>query len=242
VSSPVGAWCKRVAQRVYRNADRVICISERVRERVLEGSQANAVVVYNGVDSERFRPATENSDCLTVLSVGNLIPIKGHELLLRGLAAVQDRFPQISCQIIGDGPERHPLQSLARELGLAEKVTFLGRIDRDKLSAAMRSCAIFALPSRYEGLGCVYLEAMACEKPVIACHNQGIEEIVKHKRNGWLINPDDLSQMTEALSTLLQEAHTRKQIGESARKTILAGLTYAHQSENLAKLYRACLR
>jgi len=240
VSGMAGTWCRHVAQRVYSKAGRVICISERVRERVLEGGQASTVIVYNGVDPGKFVPSRESSGT-TILSVGNLIPIKGHELLLRGLAAVSHRFPQVSCHIIGDGPERQRLELLAGELNLSDKITFLGRRSRDQVSAAMQNCSVFALPSRYEGLGCVYLEAMACEKAVIACREQGIEEIVNHRFNGWLIQPNDLSGMVEALSELLQEPHMRRQIGEAARKTILERLTYAHQSQTLADLYRECV-
>ena len=114
---------------------------------------------------------------------GNLIPIKGHDLLLRAFAAIQDRLPAISAalslEIIGDGPERARLEQLAQELGIAAKVHFLGRQSRRAVADAMRRATVFALPSRYEGLGCVYLEAMSAGKPVIACQGQGIEEVIR---------------------------------------------------------------
>ena len=123
-----------------------------------------------------------------MLSVGNLIPIKGHDLLLRAFAAMQDRLPAIapphSLEIIGDGPERARLEQLAQELGIGTKVHFRGRHSRREVADAMRRATVFALPSRYEGLGCVYLEAMSAGKPVIACQGQGIEEVIRpaHKR------------------------------------------------------------
>jgi hypothetical protein len=104
----------------------------------------------------------------------------------------------------------------------------------------MRRCAVFALPSKYEGLGCVYLEAMSSEKPVIACRGQGIEEIIHHRSNGWLIDPDNLQELTDALISLLKDEELRHQLGDAARQTILQGFTFADQAEQLARLYREC--
>ena len=238
-----GRCCKRVAQFVYRSASRVICISEKVSEEVAAGAAApvNTKVIYNGVNTQMFSPASTGSQSNTILSVGNLIPIKGHELLLRALAAVLPRYPQISCDIIGDGPEHHRLTRLASDCNIAGKVRFLGRQSREQVTEAMRRCTLFALPSRYEGLGCVYLEAMSTEKPVIACRGQGIDEIIRHGSNGWLIGPDEVQELVQALSVLLQNLQLRRQIGEAARRTILQRLTSAHQATQLALLYRECV-
>lgn len=237
-----GECCKRVSQFVYRSASRVICISERVAGQVRQDATApvNATVIYNGVDPRKFSPAGNSPAPATILSVGNLIPVKGHELLLRALATLQQRYPNLSCEIIGDGPERSRLTRLARELNIAGKVHFLGRQGRNQVADAMRRCAVFVLPSRYEGLGCVYLEAMSAEKPAIACRGQGIEEIIQHATNGWLVVPDDLPGLVDGLLQLLQSTHLRQQIGAAARRTILQGFTLAHQAARLAELYREC--
>ena len=100
---------------------------------------------------------------------------------------------------------------------------------------------LFALPSEYEGFGCVYLEAMAAEKAVIACHGQGIEEVIQHGRNGWLIEPGDLLSLTGALAMFLENPELRRRIGEAARKTVVQGFTLAHQAARLAQLYRECI-
>lgn len=238
-----GTWCKRVAQFVYRSASRVICISGKVSEKVAAGSavRVRTKVIYNSVDTQAFSPASSESVSNTILSVGNLIPIKGHELLLRALAAVLPRHPQISCEIIGDGPELHRLTRLARDCNIASKVRFLGRQSRKQVADAMRRCALFALPSRYEGLGCVYLEAMSTEKPVVGCRGQGIEEIIRHGSNGWLVGPDNLQELVAGLSALLQDLQLRRQIGEAARRTVLESFASAHQATQLAALYRECV-
>lgn len=243
VGGYAGAWCERVSRMVYRSAKSVICVSEKVRDQVLERAQASVrtTVIYNGVDPQAFAPATDGVSSALILSVGNLIPSKGHEQLLRAFAAIGQQLPEVACEIIGSGPELPRLRALASELGIAEKIRFLGRQSRSQVADAMRRCSVFALPSEYEGLGCVYLEAMSAEKPVIACRGQGIDEIIQHRGNGWLVGPNNLQELTEALRILLENAPLRQQLGDAARQTILQGFTLADQAERLARLYRECL-
>jgi len=238
-----GSWCERVARFVYRSAARVIGISSRVCEQVAAAVSAplKMQVIYNGVDCEKFRPASYEPERRVVLSVGNLIPIKGHALVLRAFAAVKREFPDLIYEIIGDGPERTHLQRLVKDLNIAERVRFLGRQSRNQVAEAVRRCSVFALPSRYEGLGCVYLEAMATEKPVIACRGQGIEEIIDHRDNGWLITPNHLDELTNALTRLLADAPLRQRLGSNARRTVLASHTLDHQAASLAAVYKECV-
>jgi glycosyltransferase involved in cell wall biosynthesis len=241
VSGRSAQWCRRISHRVYRSSRRVICISERVREEVLAGtgSGARTSVVYNGVDPELFCPAAEpSSNQQKILSVGNLIPIKGHDLLVRATAALAAEFPALSLDLIGEGPERARLESLASKLHIGERVRFLGRRSRPEVAAAMQACTLFALPSRYEGLGCVYLEAMSSAKAVIGCRGQGIAEIIRHGSNGFLVGPENEKELTLALSMLLHDDNRRKNLGRAARDTILERFTLAEQAQQLARIYR----
>ena len=238
-----GKWCKRVSREVYRSARAVVCISRRVCEEVrmhIDGPLSTAVV-YNGVDPDIFYPEPDSLPSNVILSVGNLIPSKGHELLLRAFGAVEQRHPTLRCEIIGDGPERSRLSELSFQLGIAKKVNFFGRQTRTQVADAMRRCAVFALPSHYEGLGCVYLEAMSAGKPVIACQGQGIEEIIQHGTNGFLIDPGDVQSLGSIISTLLANPQLREYIGRHARRTILQSLTLAHQAKRLDQIYRGSL-
>jgi teichuronic acid biosynthesis glycosyltransferase TuaC len=247
-----GRNCSQASRAVYCAAARVLCISERVARCVREGIgaansaanvAANISVVYNGVDPSLFHPllSPAGGDSV-ILSVGNLIPIKGHELLLRSVAEIVSTHPEVQCRIIGDGPERGRLQGLARELRIADRVCFLGRRPRSEVAAAMQGCALFVLPSWYEGLGCVYLEAMSAERPAIACRGQGIEEVIRHAENGWLIEPRNLSDLTAAMHALLSDQPLREKLGRNGRQTILQGYTLAHQASQLSAIYRESLR
>jgi len=241
VSGRAGEWCRRISQRVYQSSRRVICISERVREQVLAGtgSSCRTSVVYNGVDPELFSPGSEPSSGGTVvLCVGNLLPIKGHEVLVRAIAALAPEFPALTLEVIGHGPEQSRLQAVAQQLEIGERLRFLGRQSRRQVAAAMRRCTVFALPSRYEGLGCVYLEAMSVGKAVIGCRGQGIAEIIQHGSNGFLVGPGNERELTLALAMLLRDEPRRRNLGAAARDTILERLTLAQQAESLARIYR----
>lgn len=245
VSGVAGRWCRRISERVYRSSRRVICISEHVREQVLQGTgrTCRTSVVYNGVNPAFFSPGSEAPQAgPTILSVANLIPIKGHELLIRAVAALANDFPAITLEIIGEGGERAHLENVARELQVAGRVRFFGRQSRQQVADAMRRCTVFALPSGYEGLGCVYLEAMATGKPVIGCRGQGIAEIIQHGSNGFLVGPDNARELTVALTMLLRDENRRRNLGAVARETILECFTLQHQAENLARIYRDSVR
>lgn len=238
----LGTLCHRAAKYVYHAARRVICISERVQEAVLTGApRAQCAVIYNGVNTDIFFPSAVGADPATILSVGNLIPTKGHELLLRSVASLRMVHAGLRCEIIGEGPELERLKKLAEQLGISNAVNFLGRCNRSRVADEMRRCTLFALPSHYEGLGCVYLEAMACGKPVIGCRGQGIEEIVQHGRNGLLMNPENGEELTAAISLLLQRPRMREELGVAAHETISFSLTIHQQAEELLRIYQESL-
>ena len=237
----LGPWAKRLSLGVYRRANKVVCISDKVRQRLPNELQAKTTVVYNGVDAELFSPAAAVNPALRILSVGNLIPVKDHALLLRAFANVLKTLPAAQLEIVGEGPERLPLHHLAATLGIQSNVIFRGRLDRSQVAAAMKASDVFALPSRYEGLGCVYLEAMACGKPAIACTGQGIDEIIRDGYNGFLIAPGDEGGMTERLLALLQDDVLHRRIGLAARETVMERCTLDHQASELAEVYRECI-
>jgi hypothetical protein len=205
------------------------------------GTRCRTSVVYNGVDPEMFAPADANAaHDLKILSVGNLLPTKGHDVLIRAIATISPEFPAATLDVIGHGPEMSTLQQLSRELGIHGRVRFLGRQPRRQVAALMRHCTVFALPSSYEGLGCVYLEAMSSGKPAIGCRGQGIAEIIRQGSNGFLIGSGNDQELALVLGMLLRDEQKRQRIGLAARDTILERFTLKQQAENLARIYREC--
>ena len=243
----VARWRRTSSIRVYANARKVICVSEKVQGVLKDGmaeagATAESEVVYNGTDSEFFAPMRNGRERPTILIVGNLLAGKGHELVLRALARLNQSHPDLQCKIIGEGADRDRFARLAQNLDISGRVHFLGRRSRTEVAEAMRNCTVFVLPSRYEGLGCVYLEAMACGKPAIACHGQGIEEIIRDGENGWLIPIDGLEELVQGLKVLLENTDLRARIGNAARLTILDNLTLLHQAGKLMGIYEEAAR
>ena len=236
-----GKWCRRVSQRVFHSACRVIGVSRRVCGEVEKGTVGTlpTSVVYNGVDPAVFTPGPE-ALAPTLLTVGNLIPSKGHELVVRSLAALKPEFPGLTWEVIGEGPELDRIRCLGQALGVLGNIRFLGRRSRQAVADACRRCTLFVLPSSSEGLGCVYLEAMSCGKPAVGCLDQGIAEVIRHGENGSLVPPGGLAELIEGLRALLRNADLRAQIGTAARQTILDGFTLHHQAQHLMAIYREC--
>jgi teichuronic acid biosynthesis glycosyltransferase TuaC len=236
------AWRRKVSVDVYRAARTVICISGKVQEVLQAGTtEIRSMIVHNGVNPILFSPDASASSDPEILMVGNLQRSKGHELVLQAIAKLQPSFPELRCRIIGEGPDRAQFEALARQLGIVPQVLFAGRQSRSEVAEAMRRCSVFALPSSNEGLGCVYLEAMSCAKPVIACRGQGIEEVIEHEKNGWLIPADGLDELVQGLSALLGSPETCTRIGAAARQTILERLTLSHQAQRLVVIYRQAM-
>lgn len=243
VTGRAGERCANLCREVYERALRVICISEHVRQRVLDGSPQleNTEVVGNGVDPELFSPAEHSPSGLCIASVGSLIPIKGHDVTLRAVAEFKTEFPDLRCRIVGEGVELGRLQKLAQELGIADRVEFLGRRTRVEVAELLRESMVFVLPSRFEGLGCVYLEAMASGIPAIACQGQGIAEVIRDGENGFLVAGSDWRGLAELLRTLIQQPELRRKVGVAACRTVVERFTLAHQARRLRGIYEGCL-
>lgn len=236
---------RKVSVDVYRAARTVVCISGKVQEILRAGTppETYSEVVYNGVNADLFSPSPVEFGPVDpeILIVGNLLRDKGHELVFGAIEKLRPWFPRLRCRIIGEGSDRGRFEALARELGVGSQVEFAGRQSRSEVAEAMRRCSVFVLPSRNEGLGCVYLEAMSCGKPVIGCYGQGIDEVIEHGKNGWLIPVDGFDQLVQGISALLGSPEMRARIGMAARQTILEKLTLSHQAQHLARIYRQAL-
>jgi glycosyltransferase involved in cell wall biosynthesis len=135
----------------------------------------------------------------TLLSVGHLVPLKGHDILIKALPML----PNIRLLLVGDGPEEQSLRRLTAELQLAERVQFLGTLTQEKLKAYYGSVDALVLASSREGWPNVLLESMACGTPVIASNVGGIPEIVTAPEAGVLMAGRSPGELAQAVRELL---------------------------------------
>lgn len=138
---------------------------------------------------------------------------KGHDQILEALPAV----PGARLVVAGDGDDRRRLEEKAAALGLGEAVAFTGFVNETTLAELYRRCTAFVMPSRGEGFGLVYLEAMRAGKPVLAARGSAAEEIVRDGETGVLVDPDDREELTAALTRLLAEPAAARRMGEAGR-------------------------
>ena len=170
----------------------------------------NSIVLRNGVDLLRFFPVDRNKarselqipeNGLVLLSVGNLIDLKGHDLVIRLLG---ERSQGILI-IVGSGPKEHSLRQLAESLGLAERVIFAGQQPNDQLKTYFCAADVTVLASSREGWANVLLESMACGTPVVATNVNGTPEVVTGSVAGRLAECRDVKSLQSALESLLAE-------------------------------------
>jgi colanic acid/amylovoran biosynthesis glycosyltransferase len=193
-----------------REASFVACISrynERfIRERVPAGGRIE--IVHCGVDLERF-PFRLREEVSRLACVARLYDTKGHDDLLRAFAALGVAGGGLELDLVGDGPERPRLERLAHELGVAERVRFLGGLPTDDVREVLDKAGLFALaavphPSgAMDGIPVALMEAMAAGIPVVATALSGIPELVRDGETGLLVPPSAPAELAEALRRLV---------------------------------------
>ena len=235
----------RAYRRILRAADVVITQNQRMADGLRDFEPGIAdlrVVKQPGAHPDRVaglrreRPAAFAGKRV-VLSVGTLSERKGHEFLVRAIAAIKPDFPDLACRIIGEGPERPKLERLIDELGLAGTVELCGKRPHAEVLGEMSWCDVFALASWGEADGTVYGEAAQFGTPVIACADEGIAEVVVDREHGRLVPARNSEALAEALRWLLEDDARRRQVGAAARTLAEEKLSYPKLAERLIELY-----
>lgn len=172
-----------------------------------------------------------------IVSVSNLIELKGIDDNLCALAAIAQRRPDLEWEyrIIGDGVERYRLEILVRQLSIASRVRFLGRIPYDETMREIADADIFSLPSWAEAFGIVYLEAMARMRPVIGCLENGAADIITHGSDGLLVSPRSVAELSGALEGLIVNPDLCRQLGRNARSTA-ESYSWDHNARRMLEL------
>jgi glycosyltransferase involved in cell wall biosynthesis len=219
----------RLEGRHVRRCDRIITTSVYSAEQIARfygASQDKIVVVPELIDLAAWTRSLETAAVVAgpsrILSVAHLYPRKGIATLLRAFAHVLRNTGQDAVlRIVGAGPERQRLDHLARDLGIADRVSFLGHLPLQELTAEYRNAALFALPTAQEGFGIVFLEAMASSLVVVAGRAGAVPEVVEEGVTALLVRPDDDRALAERLAELLENPVKRTAMGSAGRAQVL---------------------
>lgn len=196
-------------------------------------------VLRNGVDLSVFRPVNRESvrsrlglHGPTILSVGHLIPPKGHDLVIRALTDLVD----VSLLVVGEGSERLSLESLAKKLGVDDRVRFAGSIEHERMHEIYGAADALVLASDREGWANVLLESMACGTPVVASNVWGTPEIVRSPAAGLLLPNRNPQTIADSIKTLLQDPPARAETRAYAE-----GFDWSQTTQGQVDLFRNIL-
>ena len=232
---------RRACRAALAAADLVMANSSwaaRRCEEIAEGPLPSQVV-HLGAD---LSPVTSSSNgAVRMVTVAHLVARKRHEVVLRALALVDpDRRPEYL--VIGDGPRRQGLERLAVELGVADRVRFLGQLPNPDAVARAAACDVFVMPGIEEPFGVAFVEAMAAGLPAIGSRGEGGPEDIAAAGPGMLlVEPDDARGLAAVIERLTTDRDELRRLGLAARETVAANFTWERSGSETVAAYRRAL-
>ncbi len=204
-----------LSRRSLTKAHVILSVSRYTKERILARvPEARVELISNSVDPHRFSPGPKPERLLdkhglrgkrVLLTVGRLSSreqYKGHEVVFQALPAIRRSFPDTVYLVLGSGDDEERLKGRASAYAIREHVIFAGFVPDQDLADYYNLCDVFVMPSKGEGFGIVYLEALACGKPVIAGNCDGAREPLLDGRLGLLVDPESPSEVAAAVNSI----------------------------------------
>jgi phosphatidylinositol alpha-1,6-mannosyltransferase len=238
-------------QRALRNADLIIAPTI---------DTANHVATQQNVPHERIRvlPWALDPDFEALLTAKPALPVnfpagrviltvgrwfaderyKGMDTLITTLPRLLTEWPDVHLVAVGEGDDQRWLEQIANGRGVLRHVHFLSGLSYSQIAACYQACEIFALPSRGEGFGLVYLEAMACGKPVIGGAHGGAPEVIDDGKTGYLVQHGDVGQLATSLETLLADPALGREMGALGRQRVEKEFRFNVFAKSLKKILR----
>lgn len=242
-------------KRIIRKADRLQVISHYLKNfAVAQGARCPIEVVPNGVDAERFQIITHEdkvselkqrlriTDEYIIVTTSRLVYKNGVDILIRAMRELRGNLPNVTCVIIGDGPERKSLHALVSALKLEPNVQFVGQVPQREIPYYFRIADVFARPSRSEGLGSAFLEAMAAGVPVVATPVGGIIDFIKDGETGFVTKVDDPSDCAKQLQRALTDVEQRKKVIARAQQLIQDEYTWDRVTSAMSRIFGTLIK
>ena len=250
----VEAWSRlpRIRRRAVRNADFVMSVSDYTKQQVVEANGVNPEKVYllpntlawDGNEAGRWREGEtegtrKGTRFLSVCRLDAREQYKGIDTVIKALPAARVRVPDLEYVVIGSGSDLERHKRLAADLGVADRVQFLGSINERAVRGTYESCDVFVLPSAGEGFGIVFLEAMHYRKPIIAANSGATPEVVKAGETGMLVQTGNADQLAAAMIALGTNQLERERMGAAGYKRLQENFTFDHFKRRLHEIVLA---
>ncbi|WP_242046025.1 MULTISPECIES: glycosyltransferase [Calothrix] len=210
------------------HADRILSISSYTRDRLIKEQNLDPNKVFLlpcQFDPNNFKPTSKplyllnrygleakQKVILTVARLSEVEQYKGYDQVLKAMPQIRELIPDVHYIIVGKGNDKSRIEELIIQLKLQDCVTLAGFIPDSELCDYYNLCDIFAMPSKMEGFGIVYLEALACGKPVLGGNQDGSIDALDHGKLGALVNPDDVKEIADSIIQILQGKYPNKLI------------------------------
>jgi glycosyltransferase involved in cell wall biosynthesis len=247
-----GRWALPLFGQVWSQANRVIAISEAVKDWLVQnyGLLPERVhVIYYGIGPEQWFPPARDLRSAWGLegkplvgSIGRLEPRKGHDILIRAMPSVVQQFPQTTLLIAGHDPWDYGrvLESLVTQLGMEKHVRFLGF--QDDIPSFLHAIDVFAFASRSEGFGQVVIEAMAAGKPVVVSRIAPLTEIVIDGETGFYAEPENPESFAEKILWLLSHREEAQNMGKKGQEVVKKRFSAETMASEILAIYQEVLR
>jgi colanic acid/amylovoran biosynthesis glycosyltransferase len=240
-----------VYEKLFQTADFITVNSEFSRSRVLNlGAPVEKLhKLPVGLNPEQFsfRERTlKPGETVRILSIGRLVPIKGHEFAIQAVEQLRQKQSNIHYEIVGDGPERSHLEKIIQSRGLSKQVTLRGALVGSLLEETVDRAHIFLLPSvsiegDAEGQGLALQEAQAAGLPVVATENGALPEGMLPDKSGFLIPERNAAALSDRLSYLVEHPEIWPMLGRNGRDFVTANYDIGHLNRQLIDLYMKAL-
>lgn len=242
----------KIVKWVFQNVDFVCVNSTRTARKVIESGaylERVTVVPLGGNPTPAYKSGCYPSSTqiierhtIQLLTIGYLVPHKGHAYVLRAVRRLIDLGYRIKYTIVGDGELAEHLCKLAGELGIAEHVSFEGYKSHAEVWQYYADCDIFVLASWDEAFGVVYVEALSMGKPIVGCEGQGgPEDLYRLGKCVTLVKSKDVESLVEALRRLLDNPSERVQMGELGRAVVQEHFTWEKNAQDTVGIYQRVL-
>ncbi len=235
----------------YKPFDKIIAISNAIAEVLREhGIEDERIeVIRSAVDADRFAKPPDcevarqafgvKDDVFTIAAAGQLIPRKGHRFLLQAIAGLANERRRVRLVIFGEGGLDTELRAQAASLGLGDVVQFAGfRSDLDDFIGCFD---LFVHPALTEGLGVATLKAAAAGVPVVGFDAGGLNEAVEHGKTGLLVTPENVAQLKEAITTMIDDDQLRQRMGDAGRERMQKEFSIDTMADQHIALYESVI-
>lgn len=225
-------------------ADRIATVSTDASRYLLSEDPSlgsRTVVVPNGIVEMECTPAPISWDPPTLLYAGRLAPQKQLDVLINAFATVAAADEAVQLRLVGDGPERAALTALVQELGLSDRVSFLGQIEPESVVAELDRSTMVVMSSAFEGLPMFLLEAARHGRPVVSTNAGGVAEVVQHRYNGVVVEPGDTAGLATGIRELLGDRSLVEQYGRAGQRLFEERFTINACARAYDTIYREVL-